>query len=98
MQYLEKYSSTVQQVAYRAWHLLNRQGELLTGGGRRGGRQEREGSSVIGDGGKAAVSVMPDIGGTSSDSLLDSVLSILLKEESSDVWTLVLFFSSQMTQ
>eukprot|EP00069_Balaena_mysticetus_P019633 bmy_12318T0 len=33
--YLEKYSSTVQQLAYRVWHRVNRQEELLTGGGRR---------------------------------------------------------------
>ena len=36
--YLEKYSSTVQGLAYRGWHRLNRQEELLTGGGRGGGR------------------------------------------------------------
>eukprot|EP00069_Balaena_mysticetus_P011501 bmy_07152T0 len=33
-QYLEKCSSTVQQLAYRGWHRVNRQEELLTGGGR----------------------------------------------------------------
>ena len=58
------------------------------------GDRRAEGSSVIGDGGKAAISVTPDIVGTSSGSLLGSVLSVLLKEESSNVWTLVLFFSS----
>ena len=35
---LEKYSSTVQQLAYRGWHWVNRQEELLTGGGRGGGK------------------------------------------------------------
>ena len=94
MQYLEKYNSTVQQVAYRAWHLLNRQVELLTGEGEEVGDRRAEVSSVIGDGGKAAISVTPDIVGTSSGFLLDSVLSILLKEESSDVWIVVLFFSA----
>ena len=49
------------------------------------GDRRAEGSSVIGDGGKAAISVTPDIVGTSSGSLLGSVLSVLLKEESSDV-------------
>ena len=29
VQYLEKYSSTVQLLAYRDWHWLNRQEELL---------------------------------------------------------------------
>ena len=38
VQSLEKYSSTVQQLAYRGWHRVNRQEELLTGGGRGGGR------------------------------------------------------------
>ena len=33
VQYLEKYNSTVQQLAYRGWHQVNRQEELLTGGG-----------------------------------------------------------------
>ena len=38
VQYLEKYSSAVQQLASRGWHRVNRQEELLTGGGRGGGR------------------------------------------------------------
>ena len=37
-----------------------------------------EGSSAIGDGGQAAVSLTPDVDGTGSGSLLDSVLSTLL--------------------
>ncbi|XP_054946609.1 threonine aspartase 1 isoform X7 [Physeter macrocephalus] len=36
--YPEKYSSTAQQLAYRGWHPVNRQEELLTGGRRGGGR------------------------------------------------------------
>jgi len=36
--YLENYCSTAQQLAYRGWHRVNRQEELLAGGGRRGGR------------------------------------------------------------
>ena len=39
-----------------------------------------EGSSAIGDGGQAAISLMPDVDGTGSGSLLDSILSILLKK------------------
>ena len=45
-----------------------------------------EGSSAIGDGGQAAVSLTPDIDGTSPGSLLDSILSILLKKQSNDIW------------
>ena len=39
-----------------------------------------EGSSAIGDGGQAAVSLMPDVDGTGSGSLLDSILSTLLRK------------------
>ena len=39
-----------------------------------------EGSSAIGDGGQAAMSLMLNIDGIGSDSLLDSVLSTLLKK------------------
>ena len=45
-----------------------------------------EGSSAIGDGGQAAISPTPDADGTGSGSLLDSILSMLLKKRSSDVW------------
>ena len=45
-----------------------------------------EGSSAIGDGGQAAISLMPDIDGMGSGSLLDSILSTLLNKQSSDVW------------
>ena len=53
-----------------------------------------EGSSAIGDGGQAAISLMPDVDGTGSGSLLDSILSTLLKKLSSDAWVVTLFFSS----
>ena len=39
-----------------------------------------EGSSAIGDGGQAAISLMPDIDGTGSGSLLDSILPTLLEK------------------
>ena len=45
-----------------------------------------EGSSAVGDGGRAAISLTPDIDGAGSGSLLDSVLSTPLKKRSSDVW------------
>ena len=38
MRYPEKYSTTVQQLAYWGWHQVNKHEELLTGGGRGGGR------------------------------------------------------------
>ena len=53
-----------------------------------------EGSSAIGDGGQAAISLTPDVDGTGSGSLLDSILSSLLKKRSSDVWVVALSFSS----
>ena len=53
-----------------------------------------EGSSAIGDGGQAAISPTPDADGTGSGSLMDSILSTLLKKRSSDVWVVALFFSS----
>ena len=38
VQYLEKYSGTIQQLASRGWHQVNRQEELLAGGRREDGR------------------------------------------------------------
>ena len=40
-----------------------------------------EGSSAIGDGGQAAVSLMPGVDDTDSGSLLDSILSTFLKKK-----------------
>ena len=37
-----------------------------------------EGSSAVVDGGQVAISLMPDVDGTGSGSLLDSILSTLL--------------------
>ena len=39
-----------------------------------------EGSSAIGDVGQAAISLMPDVDGSGSGSLLDSIISTLLKK------------------
>ena len=51
-----------------------------------------EGSSAIGDGGQAAISLMPDVDDTGSGSLLDSILpTVLEKKRSSDVWVVALF-------
>ena len=54
-----------------------------------------EGSSAIGDGEQAAISLMPDVDGTGSGSLLDSVLSTLLKKKNNPVmdWVAGLFLS-----
>ena len=52
-----------------------------------------EGSSAIGDRGQAAISLTSDVDGTGSGSLLDSILSTLLKKWSSDIWVVALFFS-----
>ena len=46
---------------------------------------------ATGDGGQAAISLMPDVDGTGSGSLMDSVLSTLLKKQSSNVWLAALF-------
>ena len=53
-----------------------------------------EGSSAIGDRGQAAISLTPDVDGTGSGSLMDSILPTLLKKRSSHVWVVALFFSS----
>ena len=55
---LERYSSRVQQLASRGWHQVDRQEEMLTAGGRPGGR------SATGDRGQAAGSLLPDAAGT----------------------------------
>ena len=54
LQYLEKNSSILQWLTYRAWHQVNRPEELLIGGGR-GVRDDRaEGLSTVGDIGQAS--------------------------------------------
>ena len=58
------------------------------------GEGRAEGSSATGDGGQAAISLMPDVDGTGSGSLVDSILSTLLKKLFSDVWVVALLFSS----
>ena len=44
---------------------------------------DTEGLSAVGDGGQAAISLTPDGDGTGSGSLLDSILSTLLRKQSS---------------
>ena len=53
-----------------------------------------EGLSAIGDRGQAAISIVRDVDGTGSGSLLDSILSTFLKKRSSDVWVVAILFSS----
>ena len=69
IQYLEKYSSTVQQLAYSGWLWVNRQEKLLTGGQRGSERWwswriQYLSPAAIGDGGQAAISLKPDTDGT----------------------------------
>ena len=49
------------------------------------GHGRAEGSSAIGDGGQAAISFTPEVDGTGSGSLLDSILSGLLGKQSSEI-------------
>ena len=44
------------------------------------GNGRGEGLLAIGDGGQGAISLMPDVEGTGSSSLLDSIISTLLKK------------------
>ena len=56
---------------------MNRQEGLLAEGEEQVGDGSAEGWSAIGGGGQNAVSSMPDVDGTGSFSLLDSLLSTL---------------------
>ena len=56
------------------------------------GAGRAEGSSAIGDGGQAAIPLMPDSDGTGSGSLLDSILSALLRKRSSFIWVVALYY------
>ena len=53
-----------------------------------------EGQSAVGDGEQAAASLVPDIDGTGSGSLLDSMLSTVLKQQSSDACSHLLKFAT----
>ena len=57
---------------------MNRQEELLTGGGSEVGDGRAGGLSAIGDSEQAAISLTHDIDGTGSGYLLDSILSTVL--------------------
>ena len=57
------------------------------------GDETAEGSLTIRDREQAAVSLTPDVDGTGSGSSLDSILSILLKKQSSAFCVVALFFS-----
>ena len=58
---------------------MNKPEELLPGGGRGAGDGRAEGSSPT-DGGHAEISLTSDANGTGSGSLMDSILSTLLKK------------------
>ena len=63
-QYLENYSHTAQHLAYRSWHLVNRQEESPTGGGSGVGAGRAQRLPAIEDEGQAAISLTPDVDGT----------------------------------
>ena len=72
-------------VQHNTWHT----GAGIDRRGKKGYQQEErgkvedgraEGLSAVGDGGQAAISLMLDVDGTCSGSLLDSILSTLLKK------------------
>ena len=67
----------------RGWHRVNGQEELLTGEGGEVGDGRAGGASATGD--RASCDSIPAVDGTGSGSLLDSILSTFLKEQSSDV-------------
>ena len=55
------------------------------------GNGKDEGSSAIGDGGQAVISFIPNVDGTGSGSLLETLLSTLLNKQSSDGLVVPLF-------
>ena len=71
---------------------MNRQRKLLTEEVERVGDGRAEGCSAMGDGGRAAVSLLPDANGTDSASFLNSILSTFLKNLASNVWVVAFFF------
>ena len=66
------YSGRVQQLVHRGWHRVSRKEELLTQGGRGGGRWQSRRLVRTGDGGRAAGSLAHDADGTGSRSLLEA--------------------------
>ena len=78
LQYLEKYSSTIQELARGDWHGVNKQESYRLEEGEETGDGGAERSSPTGDGRQAVIPLTPDADGTGSGSLLDSILSILL--------------------
>ena len=59
---------------------MNRPEELLMEEGEKVGDGRAEGSSAIGNGGQAAISLLPDVDVIGSDFSLDSILSTLLEK------------------
>ena len=62
VQYLENYSSAIQQLVYRGWHRVKR--GYWPEEGAEGGDDRAEVSLATGDGGQAATVLMPDTDGT----------------------------------
>ena len=88
-----QYSTLKSRIAqYNNWH--TRAGIKRTGKesycleeGEEVGNDRAEGSSATGDGGQAAISLTPEVDGTGSGSLLDSILSALLEKQSREIWS-----------
>ena len=77
LQYLVRYSSTVQLLTH-GLALSEQARRVLTGGGREVGDGRAEGMSAIGASEQAAISLTDDIDGAGSGYLLDSILSTIL--------------------
>ena len=84
-------------VQHNSWHT----GASIKGRGKKGywqeqGEEVRDGRAEgpLAIGGQAAISLTSDVDGTDSGSLLDSILPVLLKKQSSDGWLVALFYSS----
>ena len=86
MQYFEKFSSTVKQLAIGSGVEWTGKKCYWLEKGEKVGDGRPEWSSSTADREQAAVSVISDADGTSSGSLLDSVLCTLLKKLPRDVW------------
>ena len=88
--YLEKYSSTVKQLAYRGWHHVNRREPVCQvtsrlEEGEEEGHDRGKGLWAIGDERQSSVSLTPDTDGTGSGSYWIQFYLLSWKKRSSSV-------------